>query len=100
MPRHELGHRHLLVKKTILNVINGHKNEDGGERPEMPNQVSISSTFYAHFFLPIVWRKKFTCQNVTREELLNLLLYEKCAHKMLMKLTPVVNFVNFLSATF
>ncbi len=50
MPRHELGHRHLLVKKTILNVINGHKNEDGGERPEMPNQVSISSTFYSHFF--------------------------------------------------
>jgi hypothetical protein len=33
-------------------------------------------------------------QTLSREKLLKRLLYEKCVHKMLMKLTPAVNFIN------
>ena len=29
------------MKKTILNVINGHKNEEGVGRPEMPDQAGL-----------------------------------------------------------
>jgi len=42
-------------------------------------------------FEQIFLRQKISKPNVTREtreKLLNLLLYKKCAHKMLMKLTP------------
>jgi hypothetical protein len=38
-------------------------------------------------FAPIFWCQKITKMNVTREKLLNLLLYKKLEHKMLMKLT-------------
>jgi hypothetical protein len=62
-------------------------------------QVSISSTLRAHF-LPMFWRKKIAKPNIIRENLLNLLLYEKHANKMLMKLTPGVNFINILQSTF
>jgi len=47
--------------------------------------------FHQHFtgtFLPIFLRQKIAKPNIIREKLLNLLLYKKCAHKMLMKLTP------------
>jgi len=53
-------------------------------------QVSITSTFYASVFrTKVLFLPKSFChsQNVTREKLLNLLLYEKCVHKILMKLT-------------
>jgi hypothetical protein len=39
-------------------------------------------------FLPIFWYQKISKPNITREKLLNLLLYEKRKLKMLMKLTP------------
>ena len=52
-------------------------------------QVSISSTFYARLL-----RQKITKPNITREMLLNSLLYEKCAGKMMMKLTPDVCLVH------
>jgi len=39
-------------------------------------------------FAQIFWCQKITKPNMSREKLLNLLLYEKHAHKMLMKLTP------------
>ena len=51
-------------------------------------KVSILSTFYAHFFCQYFGAKKLQSQNVTREKMHNLLLYEKHARKMLMKLTP------------
>jgi len=39
-------------------------------------------------------------QNVTREKLRQALLYKKFNCKMLMKLTPGVNFINILQASF
>ncbi len=39
-------------------------------------------------------------QNVTREKLRNYLLHKKRVHKMLMRLTTVVNFINILRAHF
>ncbi len=56
------------------------------------HQVSISSTFYAHFF----HTKVLFCQNVTRKKLPKRLSYEKFSHKMLVKLTAGVNFMNSL----
>jgi len=50
-------------------------------------QESISSTFYVWLFRRYFGAKKFQSRNVTREKMLNLLLYEKCALKILMKLT-------------
>jgi len=47
--------------------------------------------FHQHFtrapFVPIFLSQKITKPNVTLEKLLNLLLHEKCARKMLMELT-------------
>ncbi len=43
---------------------------------------------------------KITKPNITRERLLNLLLYKKLAHKTFMKMTTGVNFINILSALF
>ncbi len=40
--------------------------------------------------------KKLHSQIVTTEKLLNLPSYKKCVSKMLMKLTPGVNFTNIL----
>ena len=50
--------------------------------------------------MPIFWRQKITKPNVIGEKLLNLLSYEKCLHKKLMKLTPGVNFINILGKAF
>jgi len=38
--------------------------------------------------------------HLNREKLLKQFLYEKCVQKMLMKLTPGVNFINVLRAAF
>jgi len=43
---------------------------------------------------------KITKPNVTREKLLNSLLYEKCARKTKVKVTTGVNFTNILQAAF
>jgi len=58
-------------------------------------KVSISSTFYSRLLCQYFWAKKLQIQNVTAEKLRNLLLYEKCMCKMLMKLTPGCS-VNYL----
>jgi hypothetical protein len=50
--------------------------------------VSISSTFYVHFFHQYFGAKNLQSLNVIREKLLNLLSYGKCMYKRLMKLTP------------
>ncbi len=44
--------------------------------------------------------KVLFCQNVTREKLREALSHEKHPCKTLMKLTPVVNFVNVLRTAF
>ncbi len=51
-------------------------------------QGSISSTFYASFFCRYPFAKQITKPKCNRENLRKALLYIKCAHKMLMKLTP------------
>jgi len=48
------------------------------------------------YFLP----KKLQSQNVTREKLCKALSYKKFVHKMFMKFTTVVNFINILLAAF
>jgi hypothetical protein len=56
--------------------------------------VSISSTLYAQIFRTKVLLAAFLYLRsvfVTKEKLLKALSYEKFAHKMLMKLTPVIN---------
>jgi hypothetical protein len=45
-------------------------------------------------------RQEIIKPNVTREKLLNLLLHKKFVRKMLMKLTPAVNFINVLRTCF
>jgi len=51
-------------------------------------------------FLYKILVPKITMLYATKEKLLNLLSYEKCTHKTLMKLTPSVNFINILSVLF
>jgi hypothetical protein len=61
--------------------------------------VNFINILYVQFLYKIL-APKITKPNVTREKLLNFLAYEKCVHKMLMKLTPAVNFTNILGAAF
>jgi len=61
------------------------------------------SQLYQHFmssFCQFFLSPKNTKPKWTREKLLEALSYEKSAHKMLMKLTPLVNFTNILQAAF
>jgi hypothetical protein len=44
--------------------------------------------------------KKLKKKSLERENLHKILLYEKAAHKMLVKLTPGVNFINILQVPF
>jgi len=53
---------------------------------------SISSTNYTQLFSLIFWCQKIAKPNIIREKLLNLLLYEKRARKILMKLTTDLSF--------
>jgi len=55
----------------------------------------FTSTFCANIFAP----KKFKAKTYLKK-LRKVLLYKKFAHKMLMKLTPAVNFINILRARF
>jgi len=67
------------------------------EPPVVINFINILQAAFASIFL----RQKLQSQSVTREKLLNLLLYKKRTCKMLVKLTPVVvNFINILQAAF
>jgi hypothetical protein len=63
---------------------------------------SISPTFYVHIFCTdVVLHGSFFYVNVSREKLPKQHLYKKNLSKMLMKLTPIVNFINvFLRAFF
>ncbi len=58
--------------------------------------VSISSTFYVQIFCTNVIPAAFSSYILA----LGRNLYKKCAHKMLMKSTPGVNFYNILRAAF
>jgi len=46
------------------------------------------------FCANILWPKKLLSQTVIRKKLSEALSYKKFARKMLMKLTPMVNFIN------
>jgi len=61
--------------------------------------VNFINVLYTRFLYKIL-APKITKPNVFREKLLNLLSYEKRAGKLLMKLTPFVNYTNILQATF
>jgi hypothetical protein len=62
---------------------------------------SILSTFYTSFFRRYPFAKKYYCKpKWTREKLRKARLYKKRACKILMKLTPVVNFTYILQAAF
>jgi len=56
-----------------------------------------SSTFYAHFFLPISLHQKITKPKCHREKLCKSLLYQKCTRKMLMKWTLGCLFILLFS---
>ncbi len=61
---------------------------------------TISSTFYEQLLHWYSFAKKLKSQTVRREKLGIALLYQKGMSKMLMKLTPVVNFTNILWTAF
>jgi len=61
---------------------------------------SISSTFYEQLMRQYFCAKKLQSPTVIREKQRKALLYKKGLSKMLMKLTPVVNFIDILWATF
>jgi len=63
------------------------------------NLLSISSTFYARLFANIFCAKILQSQNLTRENLLEALLYEKFERKMLMKLTPTFSWYKTTDIT-
>jgi len=65
--------------------------------------MSICRQFHQRFqvrFSYTILAPKISKPNIIREKLLNLLSYEKRLHKMLMKLTPGVNFTNIFCARF
>jgi len=55
--------------------------------------LNFINVLRTHFLYNIL-APKITKPNITREKLLNLLTYEKCACKMLMKLTPDLPFTQ------
>ncbi len=56
--------------------------------------------FYARIFRTKMLKYFCQSQNVTREKLHKALWYDQRVGKILMKLTPGVNFINFLQAAF
>jgi len=63
------------------------KRQRSGKNVEA-NLKAISSTFCEQFLCRYSFAKKLQSQTVYRENLHKAFLYEKGAHKMLMKLTP------------
>jgi len=64
----------------------------------MPVVNFTNVIFYRHLLRKYSFAKKLQIKTVCREMLHKVLLYEKAAHKMLLKLTPAVNFINILHA--
>jgi len=62
--------------------------------------LSSRSQFHQHFTCAFFVQKFVQSQTLSREKLLNLLSYEKCVHKPLMKLTPCLNFIYILHEAF
>jgi hypothetical protein len=62
--------------------------------------TSHSPTFYKQLLYQYYFTQKLRSQTVIREKLHIKLSYEKAALKMLVKFTPVVNFVNNLQEAF
>jgi len=60
----------------------------------------VAPTFYEKLLRQYSFAKMSQSQTIIRENLHKAFLYEKGAHKTLMKLTPIVNFTNILSAAF
>ena len=54
--------------------------------------VNFSNIIQA-VFLPISFRQKLLTQTVSTEKLRKTLLFEKAAHKMLVKLTPILHLI-------
>ncbi len=67
----------LFAKYDLCSRLRTKKGREG---------LNFINVLFAHFLLKVL-APKITKANVTREKLLNLLSYEKCAPKMLMKLT-------------
>jgi len=61
---------------------------------------SISPTFYDQLLSLFPSTKKLQIQTETTFKLRKTLLYEKSVHKMLVKLTPIINFINILQSAF
>jgi hypothetical protein len=59
--------------------------------------VSISSTFYEQLLCPNPFAKKLQALNVSTCKLRKKLLYEKAAHKMLVKVTPGPNVIKLFT---
>jgi hypothetical protein len=81
----------------MIEVVDDQENKStNSDRQHLADQqVSFSPTFYKHFFANILAPKNFKPQ----KQLCNFWLQNmstKCAPKMLMKLTPGVNFTNIL----
>jgi hypothetical protein len=64
--------------------------------PGMANLVSISLTFYEQLLCQNPFTKKLQTQIVSTLKLRKNLLYKKAARKILVKLTPIWQFHNFL----
>jgi len=63
---------------------------------------SISPTFYEQLLRQYPHDKKFLSQreNFSTEKALKILFYQKAVNKMLLELTPGVNFINILLTAF
>jgi hypothetical protein len=68
--------------------------------PDRPNCSQFHQHLDEQLLRPYSCAKKLQSQNVTREKLRKRLLYEKGDWKMLMKLTPGLNFINVLRTGF
>ncbi len=60
----------------------------------------ISQTFYEQFLVPYPVAKKIANPNCKSRKTLQTTLVQKPVCKMLIKLTPIVNFTNILQAAF
>jgi hypothetical protein len=73
--------KHFCMKKLLLNV---------GEIYILVNFISILQAAFVQIF----FCQKNQSQNVSRNKFCKTLLYKKVASRMLMKLTPGVNFIK------
>jgi hypothetical protein len=64
------------------------------------NPVVFHQHFTSSFCVNILLLKNYETQTVSTLKICKTLLHEKGTCKMLVKLTPVVNFINILQADF